>query len=195
MTHPAYHLWRSEYGRTLEDEIESMTSFHRFLQECQKKYTSADLLETATKNELILASPSLQLIFDLQQEKIDLYDVHWRAFEKLVAELLESNGWTVELQTGTKDDGADILARKTDPEIGEILTVWQAKKLSCRNKVGISVIRELADTRREFSASKGILVTSSYLTRGALDRITRDQYTLAKIDRDELWNWILRHEC
>ena len=70
------------------------------------------------------------------------------------------------------------------------MTIWQAKKLERGNKVGISTIRELADTRNELKASKGIIVTSSYLTRGAIERIVRDEYLLGKVDGDDLRNWI-----
>src|SRR5262249_17547238 len=55
-----------------------------------------------------------------------------------------------------------------------------------------TAIRELADTRNEFGASKAIIVTSSHLTRGALDRIERDKYVLGKVDREELQAWIQR---
>lgn len=65
-----------------------------------------------------------------------------------------------------------------------------SEKKSVKNKVGISVIRELADTRQEFGASKGIIVTSTYLTRGALERVERDKYILGKVDRKDLDLWI-----
>jgi HJR/Mrr/RecB family endonuclease len=75
---------------------------------------------------------------------------------------------------------------------GLFKSLWQAKKQALTNKVGLSVIRELADTRQEFKASKAIIVTSSYLTSGALERINRDKYLLGKIDRDDLNAWIYR---
>jgi len=104
--------------------------------------------------------------------------------------LLEQDGWDIELGPGIKDGGVDILARKYDRVYGKIMTIWQAKKLERGNKVGISTIRELADTRNELKASKGIIVTSSYLTRGAIERIVRDEYLLGKVDGDDLRNWI-----
>ncbi len=70
------------------------------------------------------------------------------------------------------------------------MSVWQAKKLKPGNKVGINVIRELADTRNEHKASKGMVVTTTHLTRGALARVQQDQYILGKVDRDDLMQWI-----
>ncbi len=69
-------------------------------------------------------------------------------------------------------------------------TVWQAKKYNSSNKVGLSKIRELADSRNEFKASKAIIITSSYLTRPAQNRIDRDKYILGKVDNDDLKAWI-----
>lgn len=59
-------------------------------------------------------------------------------------------------------------------------------------KVGLHLIRELADSVHEFKASKGIIVTTSFLTKGALDRVERDKYTLGKVDRNDLEAWINR---
>ena len=66
----------------------------------------------------------------------------------------------------------------------------QAKKKKYGNKVGIETIRELADTRNEQKASKGIIVTTTFLTNGALERVNRDQYILGKVDRNDLMKWI-----
>jgi len=56
--------------------------------------------------------------------------------------------------------------------------------------VELSTIRELADSVQEFKASKGIIITSTFLTAGALQRIERDKYTLSKVDRNDLEKWI-----
>ncbi len=93
---------------------------------------------------------------------------------------------------GTKDGGVDIVAVKDMKEAGFYKALWQAKKYKMSNKVGISTIRELADVRNEFGANKGILVTTSFLTRGALERVHRDNYILGKVDRSDLNKWIDR---
>jgi HJR/Mrr/RecB family endonuclease len=116
----------------------------------------------------------------------------WREFEKLIAALLEKDGYVVDLMQGSKDGGVDVVAVKDMGSAGYFKTLWQAKKKAQKNKVGISIVRELADTRQEFRASKGIIVTSSYLTSGALQRVDRDKYILGKVDRDDLEQWIQR---
>lgn len=137
-------------------------------------------------------SPSAALLQRLKSGGGSIDDLNWREFEKVVAALLEKDGYTVELMQGTKDGGVDVIAVKDLGPNGYFKALWQAKKQSTNNKVGISVVRELADTRREFGASKGIIVTSSFLTRGALERIERDRYLLGKVDRNELQAWINR---
>ncbi|WP_409259110.1 restriction endonuclease [Pseudomonas saponiphila] len=59
-------------------------------------------------------------------------------------------------------------------------------------KVGLSTIRELADVRNEEKANKGIIVTTSFLTRDALKRVARDRYWLGKVDNNDLKVWIDR---
>ena len=146
----------------------------------------------ATELRVARFAPSFSLLRDLQRDSAALDSLNWRQFEKLIATLLEKDGYTVELMQGSKDGGVDVVAVKDLGVNGYFKALWQAKKQGRSSKVGISVVRELADTRHEFGASKGIIVTSSYLTRGALQRIERDKYLLGKVDRTDLDAWIRR---
>lgn len=148
----------------------------------------------SSETELRVArfAPTFSLLRDLQRDAGALDNLNWRQFEKLIATLLEKDGYEVELMQGSKDGGVDVIAVKDLGANGYFKALWQAKKQSKSSKVGISVVRELADTRHEFGASKGIIVTSSYLTRGALQRIERDKYLLGKVDRSDLDEWIRR---
>lgn len=144
----------------------------------------------ATQLSLARFAPSILLLQKLQQGVSGVDGLSWREFEKLIAALLERDGYTVELMQGSKDGGVDVVAVKDLGPNGLFKALWQAKKQGVGSKVGISVVRELADTRQEFGASKGIIVTSSYLTRGALNRIERQKYLLGKVDRSDLDAWI-----
>lgn len=140
--------------------------------------------------EVARLSPSHSVLQSLLLRPGALDELHWRQFEKLIAELLEADGYTVELMQGTKDGGVDVIAVRDHGPLGLFKTLWQAKKKNPGNKVGLSVVRELADTRNEFGASKAFIVTSTYLTRDAIQRIQRDCYQLGKLDRDDLNKWI-----
>lgn len=145
-----------------------------------------------TKIQIAKYSPSISLLSHLQHQTYALDDLNWRQFEILVSELLESNGYEIELMSGTKDGGVDIVAVRDLGESGLFKALWQAKKYSTSRKIGISTIRELADVRNEHKASKGVIVTSSFLTSGALQRIERDKYILGKVDRNDIKLWIDR---
>ncbi|WP_196485219.1 restriction endonuclease [Burkholderia anthina] len=147
------------------------------------------ILLPESRLEIARLSPSYSVLNSLLARSCNVDDLHWRQFEKLIAELLEEDGYEVELMEGTKDGGVDVVAFKDLGPLGLFKTVWQAKKKQT-NKVGLSVVRELADTRDEFGASKAFIVTSTFLTRGAAQRIQRDRYQLGKVDRDDLNAWI-----
>jgi HJR/Mrr/RecB family endonuclease len=154
-------------------------------------FNQEELARPETQMKLARLSPSFHLWGRLLDEPgLFLDKLHWREFEELVAELLEEDGYQVQLGRGTKDGGKDIIAMKEIEGHGLFMSVWQAKKLKPGNKVEISVVRELAAIRDEQKASKGIIVTSTYLTRGALERVARDEYILGKVDRDDLIKWI-----
>jgi hypothetical protein len=150
----------------------------------------AELIRPETRERIVIYSPIQLLLEQLRAQKISLHDIHWREFEKVVAELLQQDGYTVELGPGTKDGGKDIMAIKDVPGCGLVMSVWQAKQLQVGNKVDIHVIRELADTRVQFGASKGVIVTTTSLTKGALERIERDRFLLHKVDGDDMFTWI-----
>lgn len=136
--------------------------------------------------------PNLNLFENLLSGKIPLDTLSWREFEEFIAELLQKDGYHVELGSGQRDGGKDIVAVKELEGLGTFMSIWQAKKPRPGKKVGIEVIRELADTRNECGASKGIIVTTTFLTFDALERIRKDQYLLGKVDRNDLLLWMRR---
>lgn len=144
--------------------------------------------------QILLAeySPSLTILSKLQKRIQTLDQLDWREFEILISELLASDGYEIELMRGTKDGGMDVVATKDLGETGMFKALWQAKKNNITRKVGLSTIRELADVRNEEKANKGIIVTTSFLTRDALKRVARDRYWLGKVDNNDLKVWIDR---
>jgi HJR/Mrr/RecB family endonuclease len=179
-------------GRILRELQQETSAENSGLQvvSISQTFTSAELRNEEVRQHLSITSPSIGLLKAIADKKLDLYDLHWRQFEEMVAELLRWEGYKVELGPGSKDGGVDVCATKLLPGIGSIFTVWQAKRLGRGNKVELSTIRELADTREQWKASKGILVTTSFLTRGALDRVARDAHILGKVDNSDLLSWI-----
>jgi restriction system protein len=155
-------------------------------------FTAEVLAKPAARSSLLALSLSIGLIERVQRRLIGIDELSWRDLEELVARMLESDGYDVELTRGTKDGGVDVIATKDLGEAGLIKAIWQAKRNRADRKVGLSLVRELADTRMEVGASKAVIVTTSYLTCGALKRVERDRYLLGKVDRDDLDRWIDR---
>jgi restriction system protein len=156
------------------------------------EYSADQLLVPETRIELARLSPSFGVLDRILTGGIRLDGLHWREFEELIADLLAKDGWDVELGPGRNDSGVDLLAKKDLGESGPVAAVWQAKKLNNGNKVDVSTVRELADTRHEHGVSKAVIATTTYLTRGALQRVEKDKYLLAKVDRDDLLAWMER---
>jgi len=155
-----------------------------------REISTAAPLEEQIDTETSIYAPSFNVLLTLFKKRIDLNSLSWRQLEEIIAEMLRVDGYEVELRRGSKDGGADVIAHRELPTIGYVKTIWQSKHLQNGNKVGIGVIRELADVRNEMNATKGIIVTSSYLTRGALIRVERDNYNLGKMERPALERWI-----
>jgi len=136
------------------------------------------------------APTTLAIATRLIREGKDLAELNWRQFEELIADLLDAEGWSVQLTSPIGDGGIDVLAARDDAVVGPILTVWQAKRYSKHRKVGISTIRELIAVRDEHQASKAFVVTTSSFTNGALMRIAQEHYKLGAVDGPDLAFWV-----
>jgi restriction system protein len=121
-----------------------------------------------------------------------LSNLSWRQFEELIGALLEREGWDVELTPPTKDGGVDVIATRHDASMGLLRSIWQAKRYSEPNRVNLREVRELSAVRAELRATKGIVVTTSRLTRDALAWIRRDTYQLGCVENAQLEHWIRR---
>jgi hypothetical protein len=127
----------------------------------------------------------------LKQGK-NISEMHWRDFEKLIGDLLEFEGWDVDVTRSSKDGGVDVIAIKKDPTLGLIKTVWQAKKYGTNSLVQVKDVRELSALIDNFNATKGIVVTTNNLTKGAIDWIKKDIYRIDYKDRNQLNDWITK---
>lgn len=121
-----------------------------------------------------------------------LSELNPREFEFVVGELLEHDGWHVEVTRGTRDGGIDVIARRTDAALGELKTLWQAKRYAPGSNVRLSQVRELSAVLERERASKAMIITTSQLTRDALEWIRRDVYRLGAKDRQALESWVLK---
>lgn len=83
-------------------------------------------------------------------------------FETFVKQLFEAMGMKAWKTQDVKDDGVDAVAVSEAPVFGG-LCVIQAKR--SRYAVGIDVVRALAGTMEDKHATKGLVVTTSWVTK------------------------------
>ena len=86
--------------------------------------------------------------------------LHWREYEKLIAELLQAQGFQVELGPGSADGGVDIRLIQRDP-IGDILTLVQVKKYSRNRRIGLQAVQALHGAKEAECADGSMFVTTS----------------------------------
>jgi restriction system protein len=92
----------------------------------------------------------------------DLLDMTPTEFEHLVRQLFEAMGMESWVTQASKDDGVDAVAVNEDPVFGG-LCVIQAKRY--RGAVGVEAVRALAGVMEDKHATKGIMVTTSWVTK------------------------------
>ncbi len=119
----------------------------------------------------------------------NIFQMSPRKFEEMVAELLQRKGFETKITPPSKDGGRDVLAwSKT--VAGRLLFLVECKKYSPQRPVGVSVVRALYGTVEEEKASKGLIVTSSYFTKGAIQFKDKVGYRLGLADYESLVAWI-----
>lgn len=137
-------------------------------------------------------SPSLiALGQELVRKGNTLHDLDPRQFEELVADLLQRDGWKVLLTPRSRDGGVDVIAERSDPLLGLLRTVWEAKRYNPQtNKVGVSTIRELSASVEDNRGTKGVLVTTGLLTKGALDYVEQRKHRLSAAEFGKVEDWL-----
>ncbi len=148
--------------------------------------------ETPQPGWLASSPAALILAADLLHAGRLLSDLPWRQFEELIGALLEAEGWSVVVTRPSKDGGVDVIATKNDPIIGVVRAVWQAKRYGPTRRVRLCEVRELSAVVEAERATKGIVVTTSRLTRDAIDWVKRDVYRLDYKDALKVEAWVLR---
>ncbi|MYM00380.1 DEAD/DEAH box helicase family protein [Novosphingobium sp. FGD1] len=110
----------------------------------------------------------------------------WWRFERAVARAISHCGWSdVQLVGGTGDQGADLLATRSDPT-GEVRPwIIQVKAVTGGGYVGVEAIKEAVNAMSFYGAKSAAVATNGDFTQSALRR--RDE--LAKNGFDiKLWN-------
>lgn len=166
------------------------------------KYVPSDIKTIVDKSFLYtksnvnqVSSPLIRLDVissDLYKSLIEHPDLlkalNWRAFEKLLADILTSMGFSIELQSGTKDEGIDLFAIKKDSTLGEHRYLLQAKRY--KNKVGVEPVRQLLFLHNHYRATKSCIATTSEFTKGAWQLARQYRWQLELRDIHGITEWL-----
>lgn len=138
-----------------------------------------------------IATPDVDSLFaDALGRHPDLLEkLSPRQFEDVVALVFRKFGYKTTMTPLTKDGGYDIIVQLDMPEgISPQRFIVECKRYSQRNRVGVDVVRALMGTLFETNADRGIIVTTSHFTKGAIETAKKTRLDL--VDRDALVKWL-----
>lgn len=169
----------------------------------QLKYRNYDLLkfvEEANKKEreeakavVVEQTKSVKkIITDIYKDNSKLLNIEPRQFEEMIAELLYSKGFEVELTKQTKDNGFDIIALKFLEKNFPLKFLVECKRFR-KDKVGVEIVRSFKEVVQSENANKGIIATTSYFTRDANKKRLETPYLLDYKDKDDVLNWVAEY--
>jgi hypothetical protein len=148
------------------------------------------LLADALSRHVALVTDT-RVIQGLFENPEHLFSISPREFEAFVAQLLENLGYTVRLGPNGADGGVDIYAEQRLPTGVELLLA-QCKRNAPQNKVGLPVVKQFHTEVMDRQASRGLIVTTSSLTRPAESYIDEKRYRLSSADFPKLEEWMQR---
>ena len=112
----------------------------------------------------------------------------WRKFEMLVAELLQAQGFEVELGSGQSDGGVDIRLLQRDP-IGDVLTFVQVKKYGKAYPIRLEAVQALHGVKEAEGADKSMFVTTSRYLPSAKKFAGRENVQMQLNVSDDVRKW------
>lgn len=151
-----------------------------------------------TANELLIPSADVsdaakigvidvneELIAYLAKHPEKMRDLEPRKFEELVAEMWKNQGFDVELTPSSRDGGMDVIAVRKE-SIGTMMTIVECKRYAADNKVGVEIVRALYGVVEQKRATRGVIATTSYFTKGVQDFRNDMQFRIGLSDFDAM---------
>lgn len=131
--------------------------------------TAQELLQDANASRIVrvsLEEINKELIRYLAANPSKMRELSPRKFEELVADMFSNQGYDVTLTQRSNDGGMDIIAVQRS-DIGTIMTIIECKRYAPDNKVGVDIVRGVYGVVEQQRATRGIIATTSFFTRGA----------------------------
>jgi HJR/Mrr/RecB family endonuclease len=190
-------------GKTLRDHLlgEEWPVMHSFRYKDREALVAgidlAEIEETpAEKPSGLLIEEGHRLkriITDIYRDNNNLLQLNSRTFEEVIAELLRSQGFTVELTKQTRDGGYDLIALSHSQGGFPLKFLVECKRYASQ-KIGIDVVRNLMYVVQQEQANKGIIAATTFFTRDAKEhRQAIHPYQLDLRDKFDVLEWIRQY--
>ncbi|MBN1680475.1 MAG: restriction endonuclease [Anaerolineae bacterium] len=164
---------------------------------CRQKLWDGSISLSELFDSEMLPSGNPQQYFDqrfinfLAQNPDTLDRIHWRNFEKLIAEFFERQDYEVELGPGSNDGGIDIRlwnSRKDESE--PPLMLIQCKRYNRNQQVKIEYVKAFyADVDFE-QAKHGLIVTTSQVAVGGHKVCKARGWPLTLVENEQVTEWV-----
>lgn len=138
---------------------------------------------------LEVSETNAEILARLQSDPASLRLLGPRKFEEIIADLLAQQGYSVELTPSSSDGGFDMYVAKKEG-LGTFLYLVECKRYTPPKKVGVEIVRGLHGVVQEKQANAGIIVTSSFFTKGAQEFQQRIPYQLHLHDYIVIQKWL-----
>jgi hypothetical protein len=190
----------TRYGRQARDDCAAMVRTYRCEQHLDPwgrtlHGTGTNLLDLSDLFEKSAAPTPAgtfidQRFIDFLHANLDCVSrIHWRQFERLVAEYLRRQGYFVQLGPGGNDGDIDIRMWPTEPRPGQApLVIVQCKRW--KEKVGSVIVKALWADVEDAKALRGLVATTSTLAPGAAATIQARGYGIDVADHGAICQWL-----
>lgn len=147
----------------------------------------SDLFEKEIKPQNEAIHFDQEFINYLKENDESIEKMHWRNFERLIAEFFNKIGYTVSLGPGTNDGGIDIRVHNSEmKESGPPLIIVQCKRYSSGNTVEISTVKAFYSDLLFEGAERGLIATTSRVARGGHSVISARNYNIDIAESQEV---------
>ena len=192
------------FDSTVSGMVEDLADRHGVLDFFDRAKPPEEGEELGTARDLVLYRAGLVVELDLSEINDELikylahhpekmHELEPRKFEELVAAIFKAKGYTVELTPPIKDGGFDMRAFSKG-DVGTCLTLIECKRYAPKKPVSVEVVRGLYGVTVDARATKGMIVTTSSVTKGAKSFQEQNKYQIELADQASLQAWLREHK-
>ncbi len=118
-----------------------------------------------------------------------MHTLNPRLFEELIERIFIKFKVKTELTKQTRDGGYDIIAID-DTTFSKNKYIVECKRHALANKVDVSIVRHLYGVKVSSQVTKGLLVTSSFFTKDAIEFAKQHSWELELFDYNDIVKWL-----